>query len=122
MTGRTRIAAFVGAALFVLVCVSDTALAASPYRATIRRTAYGIPHIEARSFAGLGFGYGYAFAHGNICEMAETYVTAGAQRSRWFVPNGSYLQRGNDVSVTNVGSDVFFKQIIDPRKVQSLPA
>ena len=45
MTGRRRLAAFVGAALFALVCVSDTALAASPYRATIRRTAYGIPHI-----------------------------------------------------------------------------
>src|SRR3954462_15968612 len=98
MTGRTRIAAFVGAALFVLVYVSDTALAASPNRATIRRTAYGIPHIEARSFAGLGFRYGYAFAQDNICEMADTYVTVDAQRSRWFGANGSYEQRGNGVS------------------------
>ena len=122
MTGRTRLAAFAGAALLVLVCVSDTALAASPYRATIRRTAYGIPHIEARSFAGLGFGYGYAFAQDNICEMADTYVTVDAQRSRWFGPNGSYLQRGNDVSVTNLDSDFFFKQIIDSRKVESLLA
>ena len=68
MTGRRRLAAFAGAALLVLVCVSDTALAASPYRATIRRTAHGIPHIVGEDFGGLGYGYGYAFAQDNICD------------------------------------------------------
>src|SRR4051795_12884146 len=101
MTGRRRFAAFAGAAL-LLVCVSDTALAASPYRATIRRTAYGIPHIQARSFAGLGFGYGYAFAQDNICTIADTYITVYAQRSRWFGPQRSYAQRGNGVTVNNL--------------------
>jgi acyl-homoserine-lactone acylase len=122
MRGRTGLAALVGAALVVLACACDTVLAASPYRATIRRTAYGIPHIEARSFAGLGYGYGYAFAQDNICEMADTYVTVDAQRSRWFGPDGSYEQRGNGVSVKNLDSDFFFKQIIDSRKVESLLA
>ena len=122
MRGRTGVAALAGAILIVLGCLADAALAASPYRATIRRTAYGIPHIEARSFGGLGFGYGYAFAQDNICTMADTYVTVDAQRSRWFGPNGSYQQRGNGVSVNNLDSDFFFKQIIDSRKVESLLA
>jgi acyl-homoserine-lactone acylase len=114
--------AVVGTALALVGCACDAALAGTPYRATIRRTAYGIPHIEARSYVGLGYGYGYAFAQDNICTMAETYVTVDGQRSRWFGPQGSYLQRGNDVAVNNLDSDFFFKQIIDSRKVESLLA
>ena len=50
----------------------------------IRRTAHGIPHIEARDWGSAGYGYGYAFAQDNVCVMAETYVTVDAQRARWF--------------------------------------
>ncbi|MCB1710654.1 MAG: penicillin acylase family protein, partial [Halioglobus sp.] len=30
------------------------------YSAEIRRTEYGIPHIKAADWGGLGYGYGYA--------------------------------------------------------------
>src|SRR4051812_35482731 len=89
--------------------------AAAGYKAEIRRTAYGIPHIEARSYTGAGFGYGYAFAQDNICPIAEDYVTVRAERSRFFGPDGEYAQRGNGFGANNLNSDFFYKQIIDAK-------
>lgn len=88
--------------------------------AVIRRTEHGIPHIEARTWGGLGFGFGYAFAQDNICTMAEDYVTVDAQRSRFFGPDGSYEQRGNGVTVKNLDSDFFWQQIIDSGVIDHL--
>lgn len=81
--------------------------------ATIRRTTGGMPHILAQNWADLGFGYGFAFAQDNLCTMANDYVTVSAQRSKYFGPNGVYVQGGNGASSTNLDSDLFFKQIID---------
>src|ERR1022692_441022 len=88
--------------------------------AVIRRTAGGVPHILARDWMSLGFGYGFAFAQDNLCTMANDYVTVQAERSRYFGPNASYNQRGVGVTVTNLDSDLFFRQIIDSRIVQRL--
>lgn len=52
----------------------------------IRRTAYGIPHIVAEDFGGLGYGYGYAYAQDNVCLLAETVATVRGERSRFFGP------------------------------------
>ncbi len=102
--------------------IADAASAASAYQAKVRRTAYGIPHIEARNYTGLGYGYGYAIAQDNICVLAETYVTVDAERSRWFGPDESYEQRGNGVSPKNIDSDFFFQQIIDSGIIDTLLA
>src|SRR5215217_1246203 len=58
-------------------------------RATIRTTSYGIPHITAEDFAGLGFGFGYAFAKDNVCEIADRWLTVNGERSRWFGPTAT---------------------------------
>src|SRR5215469_12847021 len=94
--------------------------AAGQLTAKIRYTTGGIPHILAHSWADLGFGYGFAFAKDNICTMANDYVTVEAQRSRYFGPKGSYIQRGNGTSVNNLESDIYFQQIIDSHIVQHL--
>ena len=112
--------AAVGVALVALGCACETALAATPYKSTVRRTAYGMPHIEAKNFLGLGFGYGYAIAEDNICVLAETYATVDAERARWFGPGGEYQQRGNGVTVNNLDSDFFFQQINDSKVVENL--
>src|SRR5436305_12383004 len=90
------------AAVLGLLVVPGAAFGAA---ATIRRTAHGIPHIEAKNYRGLGYGYGYAFAQDDICPIAEDYVTVNAQRSRYFGPDGSYLQRGNSQTANNLNSD-----------------
>ena len=58
------------------------------HSAQIRRTEYGIPHILAQDFDGLGYGYGYAFAQDNVCELADQVVTLRGERSRFFGSDG----------------------------------
>jgi acyl-homoserine-lactone acylase len=86
----------------------------------IRRTEYGIPHIQSSNWGGLGYGFGYAFAQDNICTMAEDYVTVDAQRSRFFGPNGTYYQGGNGVTANNLDSDFFWQEIIDSHVIDHL--
>ena len=72
--------------------------------AEIRRTAYGVPHIKASDYAGLGLGLGYVSAEDNICEIAERMMTVNGERAK-------YLGRGeNDF---NVNSDLFHKRLIE---------
>ena len=56
------------------------------YEATIRRTAYGIPHISARDFGSLGFGEGYALAQDHLCTLADQVVLAHGERAKFFGP------------------------------------
>jgi acyl-homoserine-lactone acylase len=90
--------------------------------ATIRTTSHGIPHILASNYAGLGYGYGYVAAEANICVLADTYVTANAERSRWFGPDGTYSQGGNGATQTNLNSDFFFQRIKDKGVIADLLA
>jgi len=69
------------------------------YRAEIRRTPYGIPHIKANDWEGLGFGIGIATAQDTICELYDRVLTASATRAY-------YLGRG--VADANVLSDLFY--------------
>src|SRR5689334_8008482 len=94
--------------------------AARQLTAVIRRTSGGIPHILARNWTDLGFGYGYAFAQDNLCTMADDYVTVEGQRSRYFGPGASYLQRATGTATTNLDSDLFFRQIIDSHVIRRL--
>ncbi|MEA2450326.1 MAG: acyl-homoserine-lactone acylase [Thermoleophilaceae bacterium] len=105
------------AALALLLPAS--ALAA---RAEIRRTAHGIPHIQAKDYRGIGFGYGYAFAQDDICPIAEQYVTVNGERSRYFGPDGSYLLRGNGFESNNLNSDFFWQQVKDSKVIDGLLA
>ncbi|MFT5483663.1 MAG: acyl-homoserine-lactone acylase, partial [Halieaceae bacterium] len=41
------------------------------YQASVVRTSYGIPHVTASDWGGLGYGYGYAFAQDNYCVLMK---------------------------------------------------
>jgi acyl-homoserine-lactone acylase len=88
--------------------------------ATITRTKYGIPHITADDYKGLGYGYGYAFAQDNICTIADSYVTVSADRSRFFGPDARWANRANSSTQNNLNSDFFFQRIIDDEVVEDL--
>ncbi|CAN6961929.1 hypothetical protein NYA8BAC_02779 [Psychrobacter okhotskensis] len=75
---------------------------AATYEADIQRTQFGIPHITAKDYKGLGYGVGYAFAEDNICSLAHEIVVVRAcciwaMKAIWpamyFIP-GITLQRG----------------------------
>lgn len=78
--------------------------------ADIRTTAYGVPHVVADDFAGVGFGLGYAFAASNICEIADRWLTVNAQRSRYFGPDAAVEGRAN---ATNLASDFHWARILE---------
>ena len=92
------------------------------FDATIRETAFGMPHITGKDFDDVAYGYGYSLASQNICTLADTYTTVRAQRSRFFGEGGSYVFRGNGATVNNLNSDFFFQQIIDDKRVEQLMA
>ncbi|MCG5217340.1 penicillin acylase family protein [Streptosporangium sp. KLBMP 9127] len=84
--------------------------------ADIRYTEHGIPHIKADNFAGLGYGFGFATAKDNICALAGTYLTVGAQRSRYLGPDappGDVLAPAS----SNLAGDLFYQQINDSRVI-----
>ncbi|MEN6669499.1 penicillin acylase family protein [Psychrobacter sp. B38] len=74
------------------------------YSADIQRTEFGIPHITASDYKGLGYGVGYAFAEDNICSLAREIVVARGQ---------SMLYLGDD---GNVANDVFYTWYNSPER------
>ena len=66
--------------------------AKGPYSAHVRWTSFGIPHVRASNWGGLGYGYGYAFARDNVCTLARDVVESTGQLSRFFGPGGGNLQ------------------------------
>lgn len=78
--GRLMLIALVGATLF-----NQAFPQTGPrYKAEIRRTSHGIPHITASDVGSLAFGEGYAFAQDHLCTLADQVVRARGDRSRYF--------------------------------------
>jgi acyl-homoserine-lactone acylase len=126
-----RVYLFIAVVLLVLVgAVSVVALvkndrlnqvAADKYRAEIRRTSYGIPHIKADNYGSLGFGAGYAFAEDNLCVLADTFVTVNGQRSRFFGPDElEPVASGLGDPVKNLDSDFFYAKINQSGVIEAL--
>ncbi|MET8627137.1 penicillin acylase family protein [Kitasatospora sp. NPDC004669] len=91
---------------------------AGPDKPTIRYTEYGIPHIIASNWEGLGEGYGYAAAKDNICTLADTYLMVDAQRSRYLGADGRTSPGEHQNTTTNLNSDLYFQRINDNRVVE----
>ncbi|MFF2745438.1 penicillin acylase family protein [Kitasatospora sp. NPDC058048] len=87
------------------------------WTAKISRTEYGVPHVVARDFGGLGYGYGYAFAQDNLCQLADQVVTVRGERSRHFGPDA----RSVDL-VTNLVSDTYQRGVLGTGTVRRLLA
>ena len=85
------------------------AIAPEPFKATVRRTSAGVPHVKADDFGGLGYGYGYVFAEDNLCIFEEELLTVRGQRAKYFgdVP----YDLGNSDSKSNVGSDAVYQML-----------
>ncbi|MFB7227355.1 penicillin acylase family protein [Streptomyces fimicarius] len=125
---RTRLPVAVVAAVAVMSTLAATgstatgaaAAGAGPDRPTIRYTEYGIPHIIASDWEGLGTGYGYAAAEDNICTLADTYLMVDARRSRHLGPDGRASPGQNQNTTSNLNSDLYFQRLKDDRVVERL--
>jgi acyl-homoserine-lactone acylase len=63
---------------------TEPATSDAPFEATVVRTTYGIPHITANDFGGLGYGAGYAYAQDNYCVLMREIVSASGQTAKYF--------------------------------------
>lgn len=106
-----RISVLAAAAAALAMLPAGAAQAGKRTAATITRTTYGIPHIEARDWRGLGYGVAYAYAQDNLCLLAEEYATVAGERSLHFGPEAKATLGFEQVD--NLSSDVFFRAMID---------
>jgi acyl-homoserine-lactone acylase len=90
---------------------AKAAAAPAGYHATLVRTAYGVPHITASNYAGLGYGAGYAAAQDNICDFADRMLTVTAQRARYLGPGAKNA---------NVVSDLYHQRLIATGRLEQL--
>ncbi len=100
----------VGRAVFVVLAAAAAFPAQAQqqrprYDVSITRTTYGIPHINARDHAGLGYGAGYTAAEDNLCIIAEQIVTVRGERAQHF---GAGPVAAGD-QTTNVESDIYYR-------------
>lgn len=72
-------------------CSGDTTSPPPPtprFEAQIVRTEYGIPHVTAADWSGLGYGYGYAYAQDNFCVAMRAVVFATSRSAEFFGERG----------------------------------
>ena len=104
-------------AIMLALAAGGTAQARTRYDATIVRTTFGIPHITARTWQGIGYGVGYAYAQDNLCLIAEEFATVAGERSLHFGPKGSATL--GFATIDNLASDVFFRTAMDLPKLRA---
>lgn len=91
-------------------CVTTAQAKNQNYHAQVYRTAYGIPHIKAQDWGGLGYGFGYAFAQDNACVLARDVVTSNGAQSKYF---------GVGTGSANLAADVTYKMVNSPARVEA---
>jgi acyl-homoserine-lactone acylase len=77
--------------------------AAAEYRATIRWTEHGVPHVLADDLGGLAFGQGYAFAAQHGCLLAERIVTLHSRRAATWGAGDGDSNVDNDFGYLHIG-------------------
>lgn len=78
------------------------------YKAEIVWTEFGVPHILAQDWGGLGYGYGYAYAQENYCVAMRAAVDAAGDSAKYFGADGDFNR------------DLIFKLFNDEDTVQRL--
>lgn len=118
------------AAIFLTACSGKGSNGDTPapqYAAEVTRTSYGVAHIQAKDFAGVGYGLAYSFAEDNICMLADSFLTVRGERSRYFGPdaratkplNGEYGAALDFMDLRNEDSDFFFKGYLHVEKLRA---
>jgi len=78
------------------------------YKAEIVWTEYGIPHVTANDWGGVGYGYAYAYAKDNFCTVMREYVRAAGESARYL---------GDDGDLTD---DLIYKLFNDDARIQRI--
>ena len=94
--------------------------AEATYKAEIRRTSMGVPHIKADSWPGVGYGYGYAQAEDDLCTMADSFLTYRGERSQYFGADAKLVASSTIGLPKNIDSDFFHRHVISADVLQKM--
>ena len=89
------------------------------YRARIRITEHGIPHITAEDYGSLGFGQGYVVTMQSGCNLIDTVLTGRGIRSKVLGPRARY-EDGVTLDATNLQVDTLAGDLRNRRVVERL--
>lgn len=78
----------------------------APKEVQIRWTTYGIPHIKADDWEGLGYGFAHAIATNTICVLAREFVTVRGEQAKYF-----------GATERNVNADAFHRALLHKEKI-----
>lgn len=81
------------------------------FKTQIRWTSYGIPHVKADDWAGMGYGFAYATATDGVCVVAHDVMTVNGELSRYLGPDNGHLQ-----------SDVFHRGLLTADRLVAFSA
>ncbi|MGJ7609398.1 MULTISPECIES: penicillin acylase family protein [unclassified Variovorax] len=90
------------------------------YKAEIRRTAMGVPHIKADDWAGAGYGYGFAQAQDNLCTLADAFLTYSGERSQFFGAEALVSAKSTIGRPKNIDADFFHRHVLDAAHVDAM--
>ncbi|ACU37569.1 peptidase S45 penicillin amidase [Actinosynnema mirum DSM 43827] len=82
---------------------AQSAIAGIGYRAEIRRTSHGIPHVLAADLGSAGFGQGWAYAEDRLCDLADQVVKVRGERSRWLGAGAQDEHLASDLGYLTLG-------------------
>ncbi len=108
-----KIVATLACATLLSACVSAPESETTPasFKTQIRWTSYGIPHVKADDWAGLGYGFAYATATDGVCVVAHDVMTVNGDLSRFLGPENGNLQ-----------SDVFHRGLLTADRLVAFSA
>jgi acyl-homoserine-lactone acylase len=79
----------VAALAALLGACATSAPPASTRSVQIERTTFGIAHISAGDYEGIGYGVAYAHAQDNVCQTAEHLLTLRGERAQYLGVQGT---------------------------------
>ena len=102
--------------------VTSNPPAEGTYKAEIRRTAMGVPHIKADNWPGAGYGYGYAQAEDDLCTMADSFLTYRGERSQYFGASAQLVSSSTVGQPKNIDSDFFHRHVLSADAIEKMIA
>ena len=99
--------------ILLSACVStpESDTAKPGFKTQIRWTSYGIPHVKADDWPGLGYGFAYATATDGVCVIAYDVMTVNGDLSRFLGPDNGNLQ-----------SDIFHRGLLTTDRLVAFSA
>ncbi len=89
-------------------------------QADVRRTRFGVPHVKAADWQGLGYGIGYAQANDDLCTIADAMLTYRGERSRHFGADALPPFDSTIGRQPNLDSDFFHRHLLSEARILEL--